>query len=106
MEEAASCQVSLVTATAPQARHSGCSEGTGCTGGTKPEHPLLWEQGQCVLESRAALEADLVPTPLPDKTATTRQPQAAPGTVPGLAAQTRVQARTKTPTCFAPAEQE
>lgn len=71
-KKAASCQVSLVTATAPLNRHSSSSEGTGFTGSTKAEksYTFYCRFSVSVLESTAALEADIVPTSLPHETAT------------------------------------
>lgn len=95
-KKTASCQASLVTATAPQYRHSSCSEGTAFTGSIKNEksYAFYCRFSVSVLESTVALEADIVPTPLPHKTATTHQTQATPEIVPGFAVQTSVQVRT------------
>lgn len=75
-KKAASCQGSLVTTTAPLNRHSSSAGGTGFTGSTKAEksYTFYCRFSVSVLESTAALEADIVPTSLPHKTATNSGP--------------------------------
>lgn len=86
----------MVTATVLQYRHSSCSEGTGFTESTKNEksYAFYCRFSVSVLESTAALEAEIVPAPFPYEIATTHQPQALPEVAPGFALQTSVQVRT------------
>lgn len=103
-KKAASCQVSLVTATAPLNTYSSSSEGTGFTKAEK-SYTFYCRFSVSVLESTAALEADIVPTSLPHMTLPQTQPQATPKFVPGFAVQTSVPVRTKTLTWLVTEEQ-
>lgn len=73
-------------------------QGTGFTGSTKAEksYTFYCRFSVSVLESTAALEADIAPTSLPHKTLPQTQPQATPKIMPGFAVQTSVPERSKT----------
>lgn len=89
--------MSLGTATAPLNRHSSSSEDSQEAPKLKNLTLFYCRFSVSVLESTAALEADIVPTSLPHETLPqTHQPQATPKITPGFAVQTNVPVETKT----------